>query len=236
MNYFIFDLDDTLYLRSDVFVRTCIQTFPESAQWDPEKLYLTRKKYSDISYDQQTSGQMTKEDMYIFRTAETFREYGISMTDAQALAFENLYTQLQGDIQLHPVMEHCLQLLKEHDIPMAVITNGQSKRQRNKLHALSLERYIPETHWIVSEEAGAEKPDPEIFHFAAKKLDIPEKNAWFIGDAFEADIVGAAKAGWHTIWLNHRKEMAEHAVSPDYVLMSFDKVPRLFCEICTNLR
>jgi len=232
MHYFIFDLDDTLYLRSDVFVRTCIHTFPEAASWDQDKLYLTRKKYSDISYDLHISGQITKEEMYIFRTAETLKEYGISMTGAEALEFEALYTNMQADISIHPVMEACLSFLKEQNIPMGIITNGQSKRQRNKLRALELKRYIPEQYWLVSEEAGAEKPDPEIFHFAARNWNIPEENTWFIGDAFEADIAGASKAGWHTIWINHRKEIITSDVKPDYTVLDFKSFAQLLQKLC----
>ena len=130
-------------------------------------------------------------------------------------------------------MEACLAFLKEQDVVMGIITNGQSGRQRGKLHTLALERYIPETNWIISGEAGMEKPDPGIFHYAAEKLGIPEDEAWFIGDAFEADIVGAASAGWHTIWINHRQETAGNCVTPDHAVASFSAffqlLQALFC-------
>ena len=65
MKYFIFDMDDTLYLRSDPFTRACIQTFPALAEVNPDILYTIRKKHSYYSFDAMNAGQMSKEEMYI---------------------------------------------------------------------------------------------------------------------------------------------------------------------------
>ncbi len=208
MKYFIFDMDDTLYLRAEPFVRACTQKFPESTAWDPQKLYLIRKKHSDFSYDAYGAGRMSKEDMYAYRTIETFREYEITLNREEALAFEDLYAQMQGQIFFQKGMEDCLQFLQEKGMPMYIISNGPSERQRRKLKALGMYRFIPETHWLVSGDIGIDKPDPRIFQYAAKTFGIPAEKAWYIGDSFEADIVGAFRSGWHSIWLNHRKETA----------------------------
>ena len=228
MKYFIFDMDDTLYLRSEPFVRACIQCFPESAGWDPEKLYLTRKKHSDFSYDEYIAGRMSKDDMYIYRTAETFLEYNISLTPEEALAFEEQYSRMQGEIRLQPGMKACLQFLKNAGAPMFVITNGPAKRQRSKLQALDITSYIPETHWLISGEIGIDKPDPRIFQHAVQSFGISAEEAWYIGDSFEADVVGAFRAGWHSIWLNHRLESAGNGAFADYTVTSCEALNQLF--------
>lgn len=46
-----------------------------------------------------------------------------------------------------------------------------------------------------SGEAGASKPDPRIFRVAMERAGVAAAEAWFIGDQYENDVVGARGAG-----------------------------------------
>ena len=232
MKYFIFDVDDTLYLRSEPFIRACIQTFPALADIDSETLYTIRKKHSDFSFDEMNAGRMTSEEMYLYRTKETFREFSIDLSSEEALAFENLYAQMLGKIRLHPDAESILAYLRAKEVPMAVITNGFEERQKNKMKALQLQRYIEPDRWLVSGEIGIDKPDVRIFHHAGQKFHISPQDAWYIGDSYTSDILGAKSAGWHTIWLSRRAEPSPAENLADYTVSSYDALFSLLKALC----
>ncbi len=55
---------------------------------------------------------------------------------------------------------------------------------------------------IISDEIGIRKPAPDIFSVALKSLKIEARETLFVGDSWEEDIVGAAKFGIDSVWIN----------------------------------
>jgi putative hydrolase of the HAD superfamily len=53
------------------------------------------------------------------------------------------------------------------------------------------------------------KPRPAIFLKALNALDLPPKDSVFIGDSFDADIIGARNVGMHTVYIP-RKPLERH--------------------------
>ena len=82
--------------------------------------------------------------------------------------------------------------------------NGSRKSQGRKLEVLQLERWFDDENVFISGEVGYHKPDVRVFQHVQEKMAIQCEDAWYIGDTYENDIVGAHQAGWHSIWLNHR--------------------------------
>ena len=64
--------------------------------------------------------------------------------------------------------------------PLALVTNGMSDLQREKLAASGLERYFGAV--VVSGELGVGKPDPAVFAAALDALGAPARGAVMIGD------------------------------------------------------
>ncbi len=59
-----------------------------------------------------------------------------------------------------------------------------------------------------SQEVGAEKPDPRVFRLALDRAACDASKAHYIGDSWEADYLGATRAGMHSVWLNRRESTA----------------------------
>jgi putative hydrolase of the HAD superfamily len=57
---------------------------------------------------------------------------------------------------------------------------------------------------VLSSEVGARKPDPQIFLLALERLHATSTSALFIGNDWNADIVGARRAGLRAIFLEER--------------------------------
>jgi HAD superfamily hydrolase (TIGR01509 family) len=54
---------------------------------------------------------------------------------------------------------------------------------------------------ISSADLGIRKPDARIFQEALARLGVVAAEAWFVGDSWESDIVGAAAVGMMPVWL-----------------------------------
>jgi putative hydrolase of the HAD superfamily len=59
---------------------------------------------------------------------------------------------------------------------------------------------------IDSTRAGVRKPDVEIFALALRQIGCAARDALYVGDSFEKDIVGAKAAGLRTAWLEATTE------------------------------
>ena len=153
------------------------------------------------------TGQITMEDMYIYRVQKAFEEFGIGITDAQALDFQKIYADRQRHIHMSEQMEAILEYCRGK-AELGIITNGPSVHQWNKVKSLRAERWIPHENIFVSADVGAEKPDRKIFECAERTMGLEEAAIWFVGDSYELDVKGAVNAGWNAVWMNRRKRKA----------------------------
>jgi putative hydrolase of the HAD superfamily len=86
------------------------------------------------------------------------------------------------------------------DDAMALVTNGASCLQREKLAASGLADRFDAI--VVSGDLGRGKPDPAIFAHAVRALGAEPGDAVMVGDNFAKDIDGALAAGLRAVWLN----------------------------------
>lgn len=55
---------------------------------------------------------------------------------------------------------------------------------------------------VTSEQAGAIKPDEQIFRFLARRLDLPVDRILYAGDNPVPDVLGPVRAGMKCAWVN----------------------------------
>lgn len=84
------------------------------------------------------------------------------------------------------------------DFRMALVTNGATCLQREKLAESGLEEHFELV--VVSAEVGVAKPDPVIFEHVLTRLEADR--AVMIGDSLVKDVEGAIAAGLDAVWLN----------------------------------
>lgn len=103
------------------------------------------------------------------------------------------------EIKLFPNVENILNHLKE-DYKLAVITDGRSVMQRNKLKALNLEGILD--YVVISEEIGSEKPS--LKNFSCVQDELQCEKYIYLADNPKKDFVTPNKLGWETICLRDK--------------------------------
>ena len=210
----VFDLDDTLYLRSEPYLRAFHKLFPE---YDTDEAQLIRRaRYYDAdSFDRYSKGLITIERMYIERVRDTFNEFGISVSDEKAAEFQKQYSENMKSIILQPEFKKLLDWCRARNIRMGILTNGPSKRQRVKIQALGLYDYVKEEDVLASEDIGINKPDIRIFRTYEEKTGTKPDGLWMIGDSYKSDIAGSLQAGWHAAWI--RRDFLDNPDPDTYI-------------------
>lgn len=112
-----------------------------------------------------------------------------------------------------------------HAYYVGIITNGahdeHTDSQLSKVRHLGLSERIQSL--TISGEIGIRKPKIEIFKVACERADVLPKEAVYIGDTIQNDIVGANRAGMASIFINRKSEKAIPETAeeqPDYAVSS----------------
>jgi len=112
-----------------------------------------------------------------------------------------------------PDVPACLDELRDSYM-LALITNGASCLQREKLATAGLDDYFDVV--VISAEFGIGKPDPSIFKHALDRLGVTAERATMVGDSLARDVDGAIAAGLQGVWVN-RSGQPRPADRPDMV-------------------
>lgn len=206
----VFDVDDTLYEQIVPFENAYKSLFDMDI--DMEQFYLLSRHYSDVKFEASRNGEMPMDEYHIYRIQEAAKDLGVFLTDEQALNMQKEYKKNQQRLQMSNITISILELAKENNVKLGIITNGPSEHQWSKIKALGVERWIDKEDIIVSGDYSINKPDVRIFEIIQEKLQLPNDSLYYIGDSLENDIVGVNNAGWKAIWINRYKQIAPKKV------------------------
>lgn len=174
------------------------------------------RHYADEVFEPSVSGEMTLEDAHIYRMRRALADFGIQVTEAEALTIQQDYQTYQGQLELLPEMRSLLEYCQSKRLIVGLITNGPSIHQKRKIQSLKLESWIKKEITLISGEVGVTKPSVEIFQEMQQRLGLSAEEIGYIGDSFENDIIGAKQAGWRAVWYNPRKRQKPQTnIQPD---------------------
>ena len=116
-----------------------------------------------------------------------------------------------------------------HAYHVGIITNGAHDEHTDS--QLSKVRYLGLTERIqsltISGEIGIRKPNIEIFRVACERADVLPKEAVYVGDSVENDIVGANRAGMTSVFINRTSERLIPKTAdeqPDYTISTLHDI------------
>ncbi len=196
------DLDDTLFDHSYSVgkgLERIQQEYPAFLSHPvPELVRLYNIALNEV-YPDFLSGDIDFPEMRRRKFQRFCLKAGVANTDApDTTTFHRIYDEAYNQHRrATPGSIEGVQCLKEAGFPVAVLTNGVRRGQEEKLRLIGLESLIPQL--LLSEEAGAAKPDPRIFQWALEKTGMAAADVIMIGDNPINDIYGAQNAGIRAI-------------------------------------
>ncbi len=190
-----FDLDGTL-LDHDAAERRGAQALTSAFGLDGPGFAALWRAASERSMDRFLGGEIGFAEQRRLRMQDLL---GRALSDHEAAEIFGAYLNAyESGWRLYPDVLPCLERLE--GTKLGVITNGDSAQQLKKLKATAiLSRFALV---VTSEDAGATKPKPEIFHFACGRAGVGRTASVYIGDRLDADARAAVRAGLRGIWLN----------------------------------
>ncbi len=213
----LFDLDSTLTHTGEYAFKACEWLLSKTAEdtLDIRELYF-RSLFSNyrVEIESIVNGAPYVTPTKCVRNAlrKSLEDVGLavvsSLLDEVTDMFRKLHVELSKPM---PGTEALLQRLSANGIKMGVITNSFVGDVKTILGALDLARFF--TVLIDSGDMNAFKPMPEIFEYAMRGLGVTKNKVLFIGDEYYADIVGAARTGIPSVWVNVRRSSYEKSLA-----------------------
>jgi putative hydrolase of the HAD superfamily len=119
-----------------------------------------------------------------------------------------------------------LEGLRRAGIRTAALSNWD-ERLRPLLEGLQLAHFFDPI--IVSSEVGSAKPDPAIFHLAARALELPPDSILHVGDDPSLDLA-ASRAGFHAVLIDRKHpDCAWPHIHSLTCIPELTRQPRLVC-------
>lgn len=214
----ILDLDDTLYAYGplDAEARTRVRDYA------CEQLGITGEQYDEA---------------YLFGRNETKRQLGdVGASHNRMLYYQKaleylavnpmplslrLYEAYWGTflekMTLFEGAREFIECLHGHKIKVMICTDLTAHIQHRKIEALGLAQDI--CCLVTSEEAGREKPSPEVFNLCLKKLGLPPEEVCCIGDSLVKDVEGAKAMGMRAILFQPKEPSAQQYEAAAQVIL-----------------
>jgi putative hydrolase of the HAD superfamily len=162
-----------------------------------------------------------------YSSSRVWREYILRGYSYDPALLESIAEDLMLYIETHyyqremrPGVPLVLEAIRQMGLKIGLISNVNSRGQV----ALNLTQYGICSYFdpiILSSEYGWRKPDPAIFHYAARLMNVPASACAYIGDRIARDIVGAQKAGFRlAVQIQHDFDHGEEdtGATPDAII------------------
>jgi putative hydrolase of the HAD superfamily len=122
--------------------------------------------------------------------------------------------------EMRPEVPAVLETIREMGYKIGLISNVSSRGQvPENLEKYGIRQYFNPI--VMSSVYGRRKPDPAIFHYAARLANVPVSQCAYVGDRIQRDILGAKRAGFQlSIQIVHDFKHGEidSGATPDVVI------------------
>ena len=203
----VFDLDDTLYSKQQVFLtalKKCYPTF--TTDIDVYKVYQEK---SEIAFELFTKRQITLEESHYFRVESTLLSLGLDSSKESVIRFKETYQYVMDHIELDKEWYDFFDKVSNHST-LVLLTNGPTSHQSKKITSLGLKKWFEPSRIFISETTGVPKPQAEAFMNVERLFpDVSRNDFWMIGDDLTNDIEGAKKRYWNTIYFKFGEKKSD---------------------------
>jgi putative hydrolase of the HAD superfamily len=225
MDYVFFDFDDTIYDQSGPFARAYEAVLGDRVKVDPTELFVASRRHSDELFHASERGEVTMDDMYVYRIQAAFKDLGHDVDAASCLTMQHTYAHLQEtDIEVAPEMRELLDWCRTR-ARVGIISNGPAEHQLKKLETIGIYEWMDRSDVFISSIEGVAKPDPALYELACARTHTTPGRCVYVGDAYYPDVVGAVACGMPVVWFNHRHRAQPAGPAPDAEVYTVAEIP-----------
>ena len=207
----LFDLDDTILAFDSVadlvWTEVCRTYYRDCELSDYKELFNsiieTRKWFwSDSKRNKKARQNLQETRREIVNFA--LEHIGIKNLLLSQKIADSYTDQRDNFISFLPGAEETLKSLRNNNVSLALMTNGEAEYQRNKVERFNLARYFDVI--LIEGEIGFGKPDSEVYRIALEKLKLEPDAVWAVGDNLEWDVWGPQQLGIFGIWNDYKNK------------------------------
>lgn len=199
----LFDLDDTLFDHhgaSRAALARVHASHVAADRVDFEAFTAHHARFLEELHLEVLAGRLGLDEARQERFRRVFAALGAPLTDEESVRAAAEYRL--GYLAARRPIAGAVDLLRAlyTRAVIGVVSNNLRDEQQEKLQICGMHPFV--TALVVSGDTGISKPDPEIFRIALARVGAAADEAVMIGDAWDADIEGATRAGIRAIWFN----------------------------------
>jgi len=227
----LFDLDDTIIafdvVANSTWQRVCETYARQSTLYDPTHLYNAIQEIRTWYWSDKARHKQGRLNLEQTRREIVQRAFEVLGLDNVALAHDiadAFSVEREVLIHLFPQAEETLQYLHNHQVALALITNGEAQKQWQKVQRFGLERFF--TTILIEGEVGYGKPEEAIYRRALENLGLTPGAVWSVGDNLEWDVLAPQKLGMFGIWHDVRGQglPPDSPIIPDRIITSISEL------------
>lgn len=214
----ILDLDNTLYAYEPLHVEASAKVW----EFICGQLKIAGRQYEEAyefgrTRTKRQLGNVGASHNRLLYFQKALEYLGINPMPLSLQMYEIYWGTFLEKMSLREGAEEFLDCMLEHEIRIMICTDLTAHIQHRKIEALGIAEKID--YLVTSEEAGVEKPAPEIFALCLKKLRMSPEEVCLIGDDLHKDVEGARAAGMQAIlYRPEEPEAAQFAAITEEIL------------------
>ncbi len=217
------DLDNTLWdvfptirYAEDNSYRFLSQQYPKvTERYSIDDIRILREKIYNERPDLQHDLTAIRQQLYV----EMLNECGYDPVDAKLLL--NRFLVDRNKVQMYPDTLPALRALSNRYVLIS-LSDGNSD-----LSVIGIDQYFSAT--VYAAEVGYVKPHPAGFHLACELSGYGPEEIIHVGDHPIADVDGARRAGFHTMWIQRHAEVWHEEFQPDFSIASMNEAVSILC-------
>lgn len=194
----LFDADNTLldFKRSEH--EAILDTIKAMGFSPSEEMAAVYSRINDANWKKLERGEITKSELRTARFQEFCDYYGFT-ADTERFADTYVAALSRKSYLMKGALDVCRALAPY--CRLYIVTNGMKVVQEGRFNPSPLYPLFSDV--FVSEEIGAEKPNPKFFEVVATRIpQFKKEETLVVGDSLSSDMAGGVRAGIDTCWFN----------------------------------
>jgi len=209
----LFDMGNTLVNFGDfgspeeVFQRVLISLGISRSLDDMKKAFLNAEKEAEGINLLSSMGKIKCEEFWHQWDSLVLKHLRIAEDEELARMVQSKWSDFV-DSTLYPEVKEVLLELKRRRLKIGLISNAYEEEIHLALEKVDLEKTTFDIT-VGVDTTKKVKPNPDVFKYALKKLDVKAEEAIFVGDNVEVDYKGAENAGLHALLVDRTEKQKQ---------------------------